>query len=62
MAPAEKAIKEVVTRIPQRYDMRVRGLAIIYVVLNLVSLDIAVGIIWRGQFFEVEVEAHYPIY
>ena len=78
MALAEKAIKEVVTRTVSRYDLRVRGLAFIYIVLNLVSLAIAVAIIWRGQYFvtlsqlskvemspdriEVEVEAHYPIY
>jgi hypothetical protein len=51
MALAEKAIKEVVTRTPRRYDTRVRSLAIIYVVLNLVSLAIAITIVWRGQFF-----------
>ncbi|HET9496038.1 MAG TPA: hypothetical protein VFR15_17560, partial [Chloroflexia bacterium] len=51
MALAEKAIKEVVTQTAPRYDARVRGLAAIYVLLNLVSLAIAIAIIWRGQFF-----------
>jgi hypothetical protein len=51
MALAEKAIKEVVTQTAPRYDARVRGLAAIYVFLNLISLAIAVAIIWRGQFF-----------
>jgi hypothetical protein len=51
MALAEKAIKEVVTQTVPRYDARVRGLAIIYVVLNLVSLAIIIAILWRGQFF-----------
>jgi hypothetical protein len=51
MALAEKAIKEVVTRTAPRYDARVRGLAAIYVFLNLVSIAIIVTILWRGQFF-----------
>jgi hypothetical protein len=51
MALAEKAIKEVVTRTAPRYDARVRGLAAIYVFLNLVSIAIIVTIVWRGQFF-----------
>ena len=51
MALAEKAIKEVVTRTAPRYSARVRGLAAIYVVLNLVSLAIIIAIVWRGQFF-----------
>jgi hypothetical protein len=51
MAVAEKAIKEVVTRTVPRYDARVRGLAAIYVFLNLISLAIVITIVWRGQFF-----------
>lgn len=51
MALAEKAIKEVVTRTAPRYSARVRGLAAIYVLLNLVSLAIVITILWRGQFF-----------
>ncbi|MEO8286975.1 MAG: hypothetical protein ABI670_11125 [Chloroflexota bacterium] len=51
MALAEKAIKEVATRTPERYAKRVRMMALIYIVLNLIAIAIIIIILWRVQFF-----------
>jgi hypothetical protein len=51
VALAEKAIKEVVAKTPERYAARVRWMAAIYVLLDLISIAIIVTIIWRFRFF-----------
>jgi hypothetical protein len=51
MALAEKLIKDVATQTPESYATRVRWMAVIYLVLNLVSIALIITIIWRGQFF-----------
>lgn len=51
MSLAEKLVKDKATSTPERYAVRVRWLAAIYLLLNLISLVIMVAIIWRVQFF-----------
>src|SRR5215216_7877325 len=51
MSVAEKFIKEYAHRTPESYATRVRWNAVIYVVLNVISVAIATTIIWRVQFF-----------
>jgi hypothetical protein len=51
MALSEKLVKQAMTTDPNRYGSRVRWLAIIYFVLNPLSLGIIVAIAWRLQFF-----------
>ncbi|HST04238.1 MAG TPA: hypothetical protein VLQ48_05825, partial [Chloroflexia bacterium] len=51
MALSEKLVKEQLTPTPDRYASRVRWLAIVYLVLNPVSLALVVLIAWRVQFF-----------
>jgi hypothetical protein len=51
MALAEQVIKEVATRTPERYAARVRMMALIYFMLNLLALSVIVTILWRVQFF-----------
>src|SRR5262245_61142016 len=51
MSVAEKVVKERVHRSPETYATRVRWNAVIYFVLNLLSVAIAVTIVWRVKFF-----------
>jgi hypothetical protein len=47
MSLAENIVKEEGTRTPRRYRSRVRWVALIYFVLNILSLAIIVTIAWR---------------
>ena len=51
MALSEKLVKEKLTPNPGRYASRVRWLALVYLVLNPVSLALMAAIVWRLQFF-----------
>lgn len=51
MALAEKIIKERLDDSPDHYARRVRWMAVIYLVLNVVSIAIIVTIVWRARFF-----------
>jgi len=51
MSFAEKAVKEHATKDPPSYTRRVRWVALIYFVLNILSIAIIVTIAWRVQFF-----------
>ncbi len=51
MALAEKLIQKLVEQDPEHYAVRVRWLAFIYVLLNVISLALVVTIAWRIQYF-----------
>lgn len=51
MSLAEKFVKQYATKTPEQYASRVRWLATIYLVLNLVSIAIMVAVALRVQFF-----------
>jgi hypothetical protein len=51
MALSEELVKDKLTPSAGTYANRVRWLAVVYIVLNIVSLGITVAIAWRVQFF-----------
>ncbi len=51
MALAEKLVKQQFTISPERYASKVRWMAAIYFILNLVSIIVMITVLWRGQFF-----------
>jgi len=51
MSLAENIVKEQVTQTASSYRTRVRWMAVIYLVLNSMSLAIIVAVVWRVQYF-----------
>ena len=51
MALAEQLVKQTATKTPENYASKVRWTALIYFVLNAVSVVIIIAIVWRVQFF-----------
>ncbi len=51
MSLTEDMVSEQVDQPPKRYASRVRWMAIIYVVLNIISIAIIIAIVWRLRFF-----------
>lgn len=51
MALAESIVKEHASQNPDQYGARVRWIALIYVVLNLISVAIIITVVWRVRYF-----------